>query len=73
MVLNGLDAPTGGAAQQNPHPVLLQLSDDAVLPNKFRAALKNCMVTANGFGDVAAERAYIRTDRLSCIDEDVAQ
>ena len=70
VVLNGLDAPTGGAAQQNPHPVLLQLSDDAVLPNKFRAALKNCMVTANGFGDVAAERAYIRTDRLSCIDED---
>ena len=70
VVLNGLDAPTGGAAQQNPHPVLLQLSDDAVLPNKFRAALKDCMVTANGFGDVAAERAYIRTDRLSCIDED---
>lgn len=70
VVLNGLDAPTGGAAQQNPHPVLLQLSDDAVLPNKFRAALKNCMVTANGFGDVAAERAYIRTDRLSCIDEE---
>lgn len=70
VILNGLDAPTGGQSQQNPHPVLLQLSDDAVLPNKFRAALKNCMVTANGYGDVAAERAYIRTDRLSCIDED---
>lgn len=69
VLLNGLDAPTGGQSQQNPHPVLLQLSDDAVLPNKFRAALKNCMVTANGYGDIAAERAYIRSDRLSCIDE----
>lgn len=69
VLLNGLDAPTGGQSQQNPHPVLLQLADDAVLPNKFRAALKNCMVTANGYGDIAAERAYIRSDRLSCIDE----
>lgn len=69
VLLNGLDAPTGGQSQQNPHPVLLQMADDAVLPNQFRAALKNCMVTANGFGDIAAERAYIRTDRLSCIDE----
>ena len=70
VVLHGLDAPAGGQAQQNPHPVLIQLADDAVLPNKFRSALKNCMITANGYGDVSAERAYIRTDRLSCIDED---
>jgi conjugal transfer pilus assembly protein TraB len=70
VVLHGMDAPTGGQAQQNPHPVLIKLADDAVLPNMFRSALKNCMITANGYGDVAAERAYIRTDRLSCIDED---
>jgi conjugal transfer pilus assembly protein TraB len=70
VVLHGIDAPTGGQSQQNPHPVLIQLADDAVLPNKFRSALKNCMITANGYGDIAAERAYIRTDRLSCIDED---
>lgn len=70
VVLHGLDAPAGGQAQQNPHPVLIQLADDAVLPNKFKSALKNCMITANGYGDISAERAYIRTDRLSCIDED---
>lgn len=70
VVLHGLDAPTGGQAQQNPHPVLIKLADDAFLPNKFRSRLKDCMITANGYGDIAAERAYIRTDRLSCIDED---
>lgn len=70
VLLNGLDAPTGGQSQQNPHPVLLQIAEDANMPNKYKAALKNCMVTANGFGDIAAERAYIRSDRLSCIDDD---
>jgi conjugal transfer pilus assembly protein TraB len=70
VMLHGLDAPTGGQAQQNPHPVLFELADDAFLPNKFRSRLKHCVITANGYGDIAAERAYIRTDRLSCIDEE---
>jgi conjugal transfer pilus assembly protein TraB len=69
IILNGLDAPTGGQSQQNPHPVLLKVIEDAQLPNSYRANLKNCMVTANGFGAIEAERAYIRTDRLSCIDD----
>ncbi|MFP5305630.1 MAG: type-F conjugative transfer system secretin TraK, partial [Gammaproteobacteria bacterium] len=35
-LLSGLDAPTGGLAQTNPHPVLLRLSDNAWLPNRYR-------------------------------------
>lgn len=69
-LLNGLDAPTGGQAQQNPHPVVLQLVDNAQLPNNFKANLKGCMVTGNGHGDLSAERAYVRLDRLSCVDEE---
>lgn len=68
-VLNGLDAPTGGQAQSNPTPVLLRIVDPATLPNGYGADLKDCIVTANGVGDVSAERAYIRVDRLSCIDD----
>lgn len=68
-VLNGLDAPTGGQAQSNPTPVLLRVVDPATLPNGYGADLKDCIVTANGVGDVSAERAYIRVDRLSCIDQ----
>lgn len=67
--LSGLDAPTGGQNQNDPHPVVFRLVDHAMLPNKFRANLKECRVTGNGYGDISSERAFIRLDRLSCIDE----
>ncbi len=70
VLLSGLDAPTGGQAQQNPHPVIIEVLDMASLPNKFKADYKNCRLTANGTGDLSSERAYIRLDRLSCISED---
>ena len=35
VLLGGLDAPTGGQSQTNPHPVLLRLVDSAVLPNHY--------------------------------------
>ncbi|MCK7499556.1 MAG: hypothetical protein MZW92_61025 [Comamonadaceae bacterium] len=37
ILLGGLDAPTGGQSQSNPHPVLIRLEDNAVLPNRYRA------------------------------------
>jgi len=70
VLLAGLDAPTGGQAQQNPHPVIIEVMDMASLPNRFKADYKNCRFTANGAGDLSSERAYIRLDRLSCISED---
>ena len=70
LLLGGLDAPTGGQAQQNPQPVLLRLLDHAVLPNQFRGRVKECFVVGAGYGDVSAERAYIRTESLSCVARD---
>ena len=70
LLLGGLDAPTGGQAQRNPQPVLLRLMDNAVLPNQFRSKVKECFVVGAGFGDVSSERAYIRTESLSCITRD---
>ena len=70
LLLGGLDAPTGGQAQRNPQPVLLRLMDNAVLPNQFRSRVKECFVVGAGFGDVSSERAYIRTESLSCITRD---
>jgi conjugal transfer pilus assembly protein TraB len=67
VVLSGLDAPTGGQSQTNPHPVLLQLRDLSVLPNRYRYDWKECLVTAAGYGDISSERAYIRTESLSCV------
>ncbi|MEQ1776633.1 MAG: TraB/VirB10 family protein, partial [Burkholderiales bacterium] len=70
VLLGGLDAPTGGQAQRNPQPVLLRLADNAVLPNHFRARVKECFVVGAGYGDVSSERAYIRTESLSCVTRD---
>ena len=68
VLLGGLDAPTGGQAQRNPQPVLLRLVDNAVLPNHFRSQIKECFVVGAGYGDVSSERAYIRTESLSCVN-----
>jgi conjugal transfer pilus assembly protein TraB len=70
LLLGGLDAPTGGQAQRNPQPVLMRLMDNAVLPNHFRSKVKECFVVGAGYGDVSSERAYIRTESLSCIARD---
>ncbi len=66
-MLGGLDAPTGGQSQRNPQPVLLRLEDNAVLPNRFRYAVKECVVVGAAYGDISSERAYIRTETLSCL------
>lgn len=70
ILLGGLDAPTGGQSQTNPHPVLIRLSDNSVLPNRFRAEYRECFVIAAGYGDISSERAYLRTETLSCVRDD---
>lgn len=69
-LIGGLDAPTGGQAQSNPHPVLIRLSDNSVLPNRFRGEYRECFVVAAGYGDISSERAYLRTESLSCVRND---
>ena len=64
------DAPTGGQSQTNPHPVLLRLVDSAVLPNRYRGQVRECFVIGAGYGDISSERAYIRTENLSCVRHD---
>jgi conjugal transfer pilus assembly protein TraB len=70
LLLGGLDAPTGGQSQTNPHPVLMRLESNAILPNRFRAGIKECLVVGGGYGDISSERCYIRTERLSCVRQD---
>jgi conjugal transfer pilus assembly protein TraB len=49
---------------------MLRLVDNAILPNHFRSAIKECFVVGAGYGDVSSERAYIRTESLSCVMRD---
>lgn len=68
-LLNGLDAGTSSATQSNPLPVLMNVTDQATLPGAAKYRLKNCFVLGTGYGDLSAERVYIRFSRLSCIDK----
>lgn len=71
VILGGVDAPTGGQAQSNPHPILLRILGDARLPGGARINMKDCIVTADAVGDLSSERIQIRLQRLACrIGED---
>jgi conjugal transfer pilus assembly protein TraB len=67
VLLSGLDAPTGGLAERNPHPILLELIGNGNLPNRYRHRVKQCRVVASGTGNISDERAYLRLERLTCI------
>ncbi len=69
-LLGGLDAPTGGQAQSNPHPVLMRVQDNAFLPNRYRFKIKECLALGASYGDISSERAYIRLESLSCVRHD---
>ena len=70
VLLGGLDAPTGGQAQSNPHPVLMRVQANAFLPNRYRFKIKECFALGASYGDISAERAYIRLESLSCVRHD---
>jgi len=70
VLLSGIDAPTVGKAQTSPHPVLIRIVDKAILPNLWKADIKDCFVIGAAYGDLSAERAYIRLETLSCVRKD---
>jgi conjugal transfer pilus assembly protein TraB len=70
ILLSGLDAPTGMGAKQDTIPVLINLVDNSILPNDWRQDLKDCRVIGEAYGDLSSERVYIRTDYMSCVDNE---
>ena len=68
-LLNGLDAGTAATAQSNPQPVLMQIQDNAVLPGSAKYSLKSCFALGSAYGDLSAERVYVRLATLSCVDK----
>lgn len=66
IILGGVDASASITSQGEPRPVLLRLVDIGVLPNYARANIQDCHIVAAAHGDISSERAYIRTERMSC-------
>ncbi len=67
VLLNGIDAPTGGSGQSQPIPILMRVTNYAQLPNKWRSDVKNCFIEGEAKGDLSSDRAYIRVDKISCV------
>jgi hypothetical protein len=70
VLLTGIDAPTAVVARRDPVPALLRVKQDTILPNRHAADQRECFVLLSGYGDLSAERAYLRAEDLSCVLED---
>ena len=42
VLLSGMDAPTGRQSRRDPYPALARIKHDAILPNRFRADVREC-------------------------------
>lgn len=70
VLLSGVDVSAGVSSQANPKPVVLRLIDKGSLPNRAVGNMKECRVVAAAYGDLSSERAYMRLEKLSCIEKD---
>ena len=67
VLLSGVDAPTMTQAKTNPLPILMRVVDTSILPNSWQYDIQDCFLVGEGYGDLTSERAYIRTNNLSCV------
>jgi len=72
VLLAGVDAPTGKSALKDPIPVLARIKHDAILPNRYRADVRECFALLEATGDLASERAMMRLTNISCVRRDRA-
>jgi conjugal transfer pilus assembly protein TraB len=70
VLMTGVRAKTGGEGKGEPQPLLLRITDLAVLPNRITKDLKDCFVIANAMGDLAQERADVRLVSMNCLARD---
>lgn len=66
-ILGGVDVSTNPSAKNNPQPMLLHVTDWANLPSLVSQNIEHCRITAHAWGDLSSERAYARTENLSCV------
>lgn len=70
VLINGMDAPTARGARRDPFPSTLRIQKEAILPNRFRADVRECFAIISGYGDLSSERAYLRGETISCVRND---
>lgn len=70
VLITGMDVPTGSSVRNDPFPAILRIKKEALLPNNFTADIRECVIVASGFGDIASRRAYLRAEAISCVNQE---
>lgn len=70
VLVTGLDAPTSQESRSEPHPALLRIKRDTIMPNFYTSDFSECFALVSGYGEMSSERVYLRSEVLSCIDGD---
>lgn len=70
VTITGVDAPTQLAAKAAPRPVIVRIKKEAILPNHFQVDIRECHAVVETTGDLSSERAFMRTNVLSCVRND---
>jgi conjugal transfer pilus assembly protein TraB len=70
VLITGVDAPTGRGSNADPIPILVRVKHEAILPNRYRADVRECFIVGSAYGDLSSERAYVRGETLSCVRVD---
>jgi len=65
---SGVVAKTSIDAAGNPQPIHMEITDFGNLPRFFKTDIKACFVTGAAYGDIAAERVFVRLERFSCVE-----
>ncbi|MTJ94331.1 MAG: hypothetical protein F8N36_15945 [Desulfovibrio sp.] len=68
-LVTGMAVPTGQGGRQDPFPALLRIKKETLLPNMYRADLRECFALMSAYGDLSSERAILRGEKISCIDK----
>ncbi|MDO8303260.1 MAG: TraB/VirB10 family protein, partial [Sedimentisphaerales bacterium] len=68
VLLSAVDVGVGVNVSADPQPALLRLLGEGHLPNKACSHLKRCHIVGSTVGDLSSERAFIRLEKMSCID-----
>lgn len=69
-LISGVRAPTLTKAVNEPQPVLLKVTDFAMLPNRGKLNIKDCVIKGEAKGNLSTETVEIRTNYLSCTTKD---
>ncbi|WP_194848405.1 TraB/VirB10 family protein [Candidatus Neptunochlamydia vexilliferae] len=68
ILVSAADCSVGVQQPKGPAKMLIRPLENGQLPRKVRVALKDSVILASAYGDLANERVYVRADRMTLVE-----